>query len=139
MESNGHSDILDDLPAPSTDRPLLPRFRAASLARSGLKSTSRPPNRSSRSNSSPRSLSMGEHTDVVVSGSEEPVAGPSSSSLNTDEDNDTGGSLSTSLLKRKRSSSDIVTQDGSYAMTLGVFLFFFSNVPFFDMVYPIFR
>jgi hypothetical protein len=126
----GLNDISDDLPAPSTTRPLLPRSRATSLARSaGLRSAG-----SSRSNSSLRSLVMGEHmtdTDVVASGSVEPVSGPSSSSLDMDEDNEAGGSLSTSLLKRKRSGSDIVAQDGNHATTPGVFLFFLSNVPFF--------
>ena len=72
--------------------------------------------------------------EVVVSdpGSEsvELVAGPSSSSLNIDEDNEVEGSSSTRPLKRKRSGSDIVDQDGSYATTLGVFLFLLSNVPF---------
>ena len=76
---------------------------------------------------------MGENTEVVVSSLEEPVAGPSSPSLNMDEpeDNEAGGSLSTSLLKRKRSGSDIVAQDGSYATTFGVFLFLLSNVSLF--------
>jgi hypothetical protein len=129
----GPNDISDDLPAPSTTRPLLPRFRAASLARS-LKSAST--HRSSRSNSSRRSLAMddSEHmtdTDIVLSDSVEPVAGTSSSSLNTDEDNEAGGSLSTSLLKRKRSGSYIASQDGSYLTTLGVSLFLLSIVPFF--------
>lgn len=83
------------------------------------------------------------HSDIlpeeVVSGpgSVEPVAGPSSSSLEMDEDNlnEAGGSLSTSLLKRKRSGSDIMTQEGSYATT-GVFLFLLPN---FDIINPIFR
>ena len=68
--------------------------------------------------------------DVVVSdpGSESVetvVAGPSSSSslLNIDEDNEVEGSFSESSLKRKRSGSDIVDQEGSYPTTLGVFLF----------------
>jgi hypothetical protein len=45
--------------------------------------------------------------------------GQSSSSLNMDEDNAAGGSIS--LLKRKRGGSDIVAQDGSYPTMLGVF------------------
>ena len=67
--------------------------------------------------------------DVVVSdpGSEsvETVAGPSSSSslLNIDEDNEVERSFPASSLKRKRSGSDIVDQEGSYPTTLGVFLF----------------
>jgi hypothetical protein len=81
-------------------------------------------------------LAMDDHmTDIVVSGSVEHVADSSSSSLSMDEDNETGGSLSTSLLKRKRSGSDIVTQEGSYATT-GVFLFLLPN---FDIINPIFR
>jgi hypothetical protein len=46
-----------------------------------------------------------------------------------DEDNAAGGSIS--LLKRKRSGSDIVAQVGSYPTTLGVFLINLSYVPFF--------
>ena len=120
----GHNDIPDNLPAPSTTRPLLPRARATSLvARSGLRYAYT--HRSSSSNSSRRSLAIGElmtDADVAVSGS---VA---SSSLDMDEDNEVGGSLSTSSLKRKRSGPDIVAQDGSHATTHSVFLFFLSSV-----------
>ena len=71
--------------------------------------------------------------EVAVSDldSVEPVESlsPSSSSLNMDEDNaGLGGSLSTSLLKRKRSDE---FQDESFSTTLGVFLFLLSNEPLF--------
>ena len=83
--------------------------------------------------------------DVVVSGC---VASPSSSSLDTMDDskeNEAGGSLSTSSLKRKRSGPespgpDIVVQDGSHETTHSVFLFLLFKRPiFFDVVNPIFR
>lgn len=137
----GQQDIIpDDLPAPSTSRPLPPRSRTTSLARSGSQSISRHGSRGrSRSNSSRKSLAMGENmtagldsdmTDngLVVSGLE-PVATSSSSLMNMDEDNEAGGSSSSSVLKRKRSGSDIVVQDVNYPTTLSALLFLFSNVP----------
>jgi len=111
----GH-DIPDGLPAPSTSRPILPRSRATSLARSGSASASRHASRGrSYSHSSLRSSAMEENitgvdTASIFMSDWEPVASPSSHSLDTGEDNEAGGSLSTSSLKRKRSGSD----DDSY-------------------------
>jgi Zinc finger, C3HC4 type (RING finger) len=139
----GPNDIPDDLPAPSTSRPLLPRSRTTSLARSGSQSESGPVSRgSSRSNSSRRSSAMRESMigvdmtgpGVIVSGLE-PVAISSSSLLNMNEDDEAGGPLSTSLQKRKRSDSDTVVQDDNYQTTICGFLFLLTNL-LFDMVNP---
>ena len=48
--------------------------------------------------------------------------------LMIDEENEAGGSSSTSLLKRKRSGSDIADQDERYATTLGAYTFLSSHV-----------
>lgn len=67
-------------------------------------------------------------TGTDVESGSEPVATSSSSLLNMDDNNEVGGSLSTSVLKRKRSDPDIVSQDGT--TTPGGFLFLRPNVPF---------
>ena len=122
--------IPDDLPAPSTTRPLLPR-----LARSGSQSVSGHGSRgSSRSNSSRRSSATGENmtdvdmtsTGVVISGLD-PVA---TSLSNMDEANETGSSILTNSVKRKRSEPDIAFQEPA---TLGVFLSLSPKLPFFTL------
>ena len=120
---DGH-DIPDDLPAPSTSRPLLSRSRAASLARS--QSASRHGSRgSSRSNSSHRSSAMLENmTDTNMAVFPDPTV---SSSLNFDQDTEVGGSLSTSSLKRKRSDPEGMVQHEGFPTMLGVFLFLLPN------------
>ena len=56
-----------------------------------------------------------------------------------DEENEAGGSSSTSLLKRKRSGSDTVAQDDSYATTLGVLYVPLKCSPFLMLVNLIIR
>lgn len=117
----GH-DIPDGLPAPSTSRPILPRSRATSLARSGSASASRHASRGrSYSHSSLRSSAMEDNitdTASIFMSDLEPIPSPSSHSLDTGEDNEVGGSLSTSSLKRKRSGSD----EDSYSTMPGAVL-----------------